>query len=97
MKPRSPVRTSHSRRPARPTRPIGADCDTWRILSGHSSRLERDLAGRLFIVKHNVSHHDVSRREISYREALEFITEHTFWKHPWKMLAHHGIKRPSAA
>jgi hypothetical protein len=82
MKPRYLVRAWHSSRPARPARPVGADCDTWSILSGISSRLERDLDGRLFIVEHDVSHHDVSRREIGYREALEFITEHTLWKHP---------------
>jgi hypothetical protein len=97
MKHRSPVRTSHSRRSVRPAKPVGADCDTWRILSGVSSRLERNLDGRLFIVELDESSHDVSRREIGYREALEFIIEHTFWKHPWKMLAHHGIKRPSVA
>lgn len=97
MKPRSAVRTSHSRRPSRRARLVRADCDTWPILCCASSRLERDLDGRVFIVQWDVKYHDVSRREIGYCEALEFITEHTFWKRPWKMLAHHGIKRPSAA
>jgi hypothetical protein len=65
--------------------------------------LERDLAGRLFFVEvadcggYDGSDHDVIRREIGYSEALDWLRNHTFWKHPWKVLAHHGIKRPSAA
>ena len=103
MKTRSPVKTSQGRTRARPARPVGADCDTWRILSVHSSRLESDLAGRLFIVeleeggRCDGSYNDVNRREVGYREALDWIAKHTWWKRPWKVLAHHGIKRPSAA
>jgi hypothetical protein len=97
MKTGSPSKAARSRTPARPARKVDADCDTWSILREVNGRLERDLAGRLFIVEHDASHVDVSRRQIGYREALEFIAENTFWKHPWKMLSHHGIKRPSAA
>jgi hypothetical protein len=35
--------------------------------------------------------------EISYSEALAFIAKCSFWKHPWKFLALHGIKPLSAA
>ena len=101
MKTSSPVRTSHSRRPARPVRPVGADCDTWPVYSASfHGCVERDLAGRLFFVGREKlggcgwPSRDVSRREIGYREALAFITNHSWWKHPWKVLAHHGIKRP---
>ena len=103
MKTRSPVKTSQGRTRVRPARPVGADCDTWSILSVHSSRLERDLAGRLFIVelgecgRCDGSYNDVNRGEVGYREALDWIAKHTWWKRPWKVLAHHGIKRPSVA
>lgn len=65
--------------------------------------MERDLNGRLFLVEREqlggrgYQYCDVSRREIGYREALDFITKNSWWKRPWKVLAHHGIKRPSAA
>ena len=104
MKTRSPVKTPQSRTPARPARPVGADCDTWSILNQlPDGNLVRDLAGRLFIVEqlkcsgYGAPYLDGDRREVSYSEALDFITKHTRWKHPWKVLAHHGIKRPSAA
>ena len=103
MRTRSPVKRPRGKAFTRPARPVGEDCDTWRILSVHASRLERDLAGRLFIVelegcgRCDGSYNDVDRREIGYREALEWIARHTWWKNPWKVLAHHGIKRPSAA
>ena len=104
MKSKRAVKTSQSRPPARPARPIGADCDTWSILNQlPAGNLVRDLAGRLFIVKqqkcsgYGDPYLDGDRREVSCREALDFITKHTRWKHPWKVLAHHGIKRPSAA
>ena len=104
MKTRSPVKTSQGRTRARPARPVGADCDTLPVYSdGSNGCVERDLAGRLFFVEREKlpgcgwSHRDMSRREIGYPEALAFIANHSFWKHPWKVLAHHGIKRPSAA
>ena len=101
MKTRSPVKTSQSRARTRPARPVGADCDTWSILNQlPAGNLVRDLAGRLFIVKqlkcsgYEIPYRARARSEVSYREALAFITNHTWWKHPWKVLAHHGIKRP---
>ena len=104
MKTRSPVKTAQGRTRARPARPVGADCDTWPIYScGRNGCVERDLDGRLFFVEREevggcgCPHRDVSRREIGYREALSFITKNSWWKRPWKVLAHHGIKRPSAA
>ena len=102
MKARSSVKTSQSRTQARPARPVGADCDTWPIYScGGNGCIERDLDGRLFFVEREeipgcgYPYRDIRRREIGYREALDFITNHSFWKRPWKVLAHHGIKRPS--
>ena len=99
MKSKSPVRASQSRKRPRPARPIGADCDTWSILNQlPAGNLVRDLAGRLFIVEqlkcsgYGSPYLDGARREVSYSEALAFITNHTWWKHPWKVLAHHGIK-----
>ena len=104
MKSKRAVKTSQSSRPASPARPVGADCDTWPILNElPAGNLVRDLAGRLFIVEqlkcsgYGAPYLDGARREVSYSEALDFITKHTRWKHPWKVLAHHGIKRPSAA
>jgi hypothetical protein len=104
MKTQSPVKTAQGRTHTRPARPVGADCDTWSVYSsGLNGCVERDLAGRLFFVEREklggcgFPHRDVSRREIGYREALAFITKNSWWKHPWKVLAHHGIKRPFAA
>ena len=104
MKPRSPVKTSQGRARTRPARPVGGDCHTWPILTPlPAGNLVRDLAGRLFIVEqlkcsgYGAPCRDGARREVSYREALAFITNHSGWKHPWKVLALHGIKRPSAA
>jgi hypothetical protein len=83
------------------SKPIGADCDTWPILNElPAGNLVRDLAGRLFIVEqlkcsgYGAPFLDGARREVSYSEALAFITNHSWWKHPWKVLALHGIKRP---
>ena len=104
MKKTSPVKTSQSRARTRPARPVEADCNTWPVYSyGLGGRVERDLAGRLFFVEREklggcgCPYRDVSRRKIGYREALDFITNHSLWKHPWKVLAHHGINRTSAA
>ena len=104
MRSRTSVKTSQSRARTRPARPVGADCDTWSVYSsGLDGCVERDLAGRLFFVEREKlggcgrPYRDVSRRKIDYREALDFITKNSFWKHPWKILVHHGIKRPSAA
>ena len=104
MKTKSSIKTAQSRARTRPARPVEADCDTWTIYScGRNGCVERDLDGRLFFVERDEvggcgwPHRDVSRREIGYREALEFITKNSWWKRPWKVLAHHGIKRPSAA
>jgi hypothetical protein len=81
-------------RPARKTRP---DCNTIGILNqGFDGRLERDLAGRLFIVApRNCDYTDVERREMSYDDAVAFVAKHTFWKEPRKFLALHGINAPS--
>ena len=104
MKTKPPVKRSQGRTPFRPARPVGADCDTRPILNQlPAGNLVRDLAGRLFIVEqlkcsgYGAPYRDDARREVSYSEALAFIAKHTRWKHPWKVLAHHGIKRPSAA
>ena len=101
MKSKRAVKTSQSSRPASPARPVGADCDTWPILNElPAGNLVRDLAGRLFIVEqlkcsgYGAPFLDGARREVSYSEALAFITNHSWWKHPWKVLALHGIKRP---
>jgi hypothetical protein len=101
MKTRSPAKAARSRSPARPARKVGADCDTWSILNQlPAGNLVRNLAGRLFIVEqlkcsgYGAPYLDGARREVSYSEALAFIAKHTWWKHPWKVLAHHGIKRP---
>ena len=103
MKTRYSVGTLQSRTRARPARPVGADCDTWPLYScGLNGCVERDLDGRLFFVERKKlgrcgsSYRDLNRREIGYREALDFITNNSWWKCPWKVLAHHGIKRPSA-
>jgi hypothetical protein len=81
-------------RPARKTRP---DCNTIGILSqGYDGRLERDLAGRLFIVvPRNRDYTDLERRELSYDDAVTFVAKHTLWKDPRKFLALHGINAPS--
>ena len=101
MKARSPIKTLQRRARTRPARPVGTDCNTWSILNQlPAGNLVRDLAGRLFIVEqlkcsgYGAPYLDGARREVSYSEALAFTTNHTRWKHPWKVLAHHGIKRP---
>src|ERR1035437_184071 len=104
MKARSPVKTPQSRARTRPARPVGADCNIWPIYSSSlNGCVERDLAGRLLFVEREEMPEcgfptpDANRREIGYREALAFITKHSLWKHSWKVLAHQGIKRLSAA
>jgi hypothetical protein len=102
MKAKYRAKTSQSRTRTRPARPVGADCDTWPVYSASiDGCVERDLDGRLFFVEREelggcgYPYYEVSRREIGYREAVAFIANHSWWKHPWKVLAHHGIKAPS--
>jgi hypothetical protein len=80
-----------------------ADCNTFAFYTAaENGALERDLDGRLFFVErlknsgYGVPYRDGARREITYDEALNFIAKYSHWLHPWKFLAHHGIKAPVA-
>ena len=72
----------------RDTRHVEMDCERLIIISnGMHGRLERDLSGHLF----HVIYGGEGGRRVGYSEALDFITEHSAWKHPWKVLTIHGI------
>jgi hypothetical protein len=91
MKNKTPDKTPQSKRQARAIRRFEMDCERHDIISsGMNGRVERDLYGRLFFVEYGRE----GGRKIDYGEALAFITEHAFWKQPWKVLAMHGIKPP---